>query len=320
VLIIAAIGPCGGDLDRVIETIEAARTAGANTVKFTAFNPDRLTIDAGGIVFTVQSGPFTGKSLLEFYKSQVMPYAWFPELFKYSKARGLNVAVAALDEQAIEMAEFLDCQIYRIPSLDITDTNLISRAAKAGKHLIISTGMASDDEIDDAVQASLLASKVTLLHCVSAYPAPVEGFSLRRILGIRNRFSKPVGLSDHSVSTVLPAIAVPLGIDVIEKHITLDDDDEQFEMDPAEFAIMVSNARDAREAMRVSVSPQPLHNLRRSIYAVENIQEGERFTHDNVRVIRPGLGMKPNELSRVIGQFASKDIRRGTPMNIEMIR
>jgi pseudaminic acid synthase len=296
------------------QLIIAAKNAGADAVKLQAYTPDTITLDSYKIDFFIKAGPWKNRRLYELYAATHTPFEWFPELFDYALVLDIPIFASVFDKSSVDMLEKLNCPAYKIASMEITDIPLIEYAASTCKQVIISTGMASQDEILDAVVA---APKALLLHCVSGYPTRVEDARL-------DRLRPGWGISDHTRGIEVPIAATVMGAVLIEKHLCLDgidSEDAAFSTRPPEFTLMVNAVRSIWKSLR----PRPMHHrknidedsshqFRRSLYAVEDIKAGERFTEKNVRSIRPGYGLPPKMLSEVLMWRATRDIERGAPL------
>jgi len=311
-----------GRLDRALALIDAAADAGADAVKLQTYTADTITIDHDGPEFRLEGGPWAGYTLHRLYREAHTPWDWHPALFERARERGIAIFSSPFDETAIELLERLDAPAFKIASFEIVDTPLIRRAARSGKPLIISTGMASLGEIQAAIEAAGNVP-VALLHCVSGYPTPAEEMNLKTIPHLADAFGVPAGLSDHSLGVAVPVAATALGATIIEKHLTLSRADggvdHAFSLEPAEFKVMVDAARTAWAALgRVHYEPEPSEvggrDFRRSLYVVADTAKGEILTSANVRSIRPGLGLAPKHLSAVLGRRAARDLRRGEPL------
>jgi pseudaminic acid synthase len=313
-----------GKLERALNTMEAAKEAGADAVKLQTYTADTITIDHDGPGFRIEGGPWDGRLLHELYQEAHTPWDWHEALFEKGRALGLDVFSSPFDASAIDFLETLDPPAYKIASFEAVDPALIARAAATGKPLIISTGMADRTEIAQAVEAGGAAASICLLHCVSGYPAPAEEANLRTIADLAKNFGLVCGLSDHTLGTAVPIAAVSLGAAVIEKHFTLDraagGPDAAFSLEPDEFAVMAQGCRTAWSALgQATYGPTPSEEanlqFRRSLYVVADIAKGEPFTEHNLRSIRPGFGLPPRMIDRVIGQTASRELSRGTPLD-----
>lgn len=310
-----------GKLSTAIKLIEAAAWAGADAVKLQTYTPECITIESNAPEFVIQDGPWRGRTLHELYKEGSTPWEWHASLFAEAKKRGLKCFSSPFSLQAVDFLRQFDPPFYKVASFEITDLRLIRACAEQGKPVIMSTGCATRE---DLIHATAITGPLTnLLHCVSDYPADASKYSLRRITELQLSFCCSVGLSDHTTSLDLPAHATTLGAHIIEKHITLGRGmglDAAFSLVPEEFRMMVDRIKKSRAftADNSSLS-SPMMNLRRSLYVVADIAQGEEFTHDNVRAIRPGHGMHPLYLDDIIGKRCRANVKRGTPMILEMV-
>jgi N-acetylneuraminate synthase len=320
-----------GELARALELIDVAKAAGADAVKLQTYTADTITIDHDGPGFVIEGGLWNGRKLHELYHSAHTPWAWHADLFAHARKRGITCFSSPFDATAIDLLEGLDTPAYKIASFEIIDLPLIRAAASTGKPLILSTGMASRQEIGEAVDAACEAGAkaIILLHCVSGYPTPPEDANLRRICTLANSFNRPIGLSDHTLGIDVAIASVALGACVIEKHVTLaradGGPDAAFSLEPDELAVLVSGVRNAHAALGTGEfgragSEEGNVVFRRSLYVVADVKAGETFTERNVRSIRPGSGMAPKYLAAVLGRTAVRDIARGTPLRLDLLK
>ena len=318
-------GNHNGEIGRALRLIEAAKAAGANAVKLQTYTADTITIDHDGPGFTIEGGPWDGRTLYNLYQEAHTPWDWHGELFAKGRELGITVFSSPFDATAIDFLESLDAPAYKIASFEIVDLPLIDRVAATGKPLIMSTGMADQDDITDAVATARAAGcrELALLHCVSSYPANPEDSDLRTIPQLTEMFKTVAGLSDHTLGTSVSVAAVALGAAIIEKHVTLrradGGPDAAFSLEPTELADLCAATRTAWQALGKArwgrtQSEQGSMVFRRSLYVVEDVKKGEVLSEKNVRAIRPGHGIAPKHLKEVIGGTASADIKRGTPM------
>jgi N-acetylneuraminate synthase len=319
-----------GSLERALAIIDAAKAAGADAVKLQTYTPDTMTLDTRQPGFVLQGGLWNGYSLYELYQKAHTPWDWHEALFARGREIGITIFSTPFDETAVDFLERFDPPFYKIASFELIDTPLIEKAASTGKPLIISTGNASEAEIDAALAAALAngAPNVVLLHCISSYPAPAEDSNLRLIPRMAERFSCLIGLSDHTLGTAVSVTAIGLGAVMIEKHFTIDKSagglDDSFSIEPNELSALVKDTRTAwsalgGDAFRRTPAEAALKPFRRSVYAVADIAKGERFSRANIRSIRPGHGLPPNELCRLIGRQAKANIACGTPMSWDLV-
>jgi N-acetylneuraminate synthase len=315
-----------GGIDRALAIMEAAARAGADAVKLQTYTPDTMTIDHDGPGFVIEGGLWAGRKLYDLYREAHTPWEWHEALFARGRDLGIAIFSTPFDATAIDLLERLGAPAYKIASFEAVDLGLIARAAETGKPLIISTGMADRDEIAQAVDAARAAGgrDLILLHCVSSYPARAEDSNLRTIPHMAAEFDVVGGLSDHTLGTAVAVAATALGACAIEKHLTLrradGGADSAFSLEPDEFARLVADTASAHDALgQISYAPEAseaaMRRLRRSLYVVADMEIGEVFSADNLRSIRPGLGLAPRHLASILGRRATTSIRRGTPMD-----
>lgn len=319
-----------GSLDRAKETIGAAKMSGAHAVKLQTYSADTMTLDCDKPDFLIKGGLWDGYSLYTLYKEASTPYEWHQELFRYARELGIDCFSTPFDETAVELLEELEAPAYKIASFELTDLLLIKRVAQTGKPLLISTGMASEDEVRDAVATAREAgcNSILLFHCISSYPAPTEQANLRRILNLKETFGVEVGLSDHTLGPTAAVAAVALGATAIEKHLTLSRSekgpDSEFSMEPHELAELVRATKDAWSALGSGAfiqapSEEPNLAFRRSLYFVRNLPAGATITPADVRRIRPGFGLSPKHYDSVIGRRLKVDVTIGDPVKWESL-
>lgn len=326
-LIAELSGNHNGDLNRAIAMVEAAKEAGADAVKLQTYTADTLTIDHDGPGFLLQGGLWAGRTLHDLYREAHTPWEWHEPLFARARALGLTIFSSPFDETAVELLERLDAPAFKIASFELTDLPLIRRAARSGKPLIMSTGLANLGEIAEAVEAAGNVP-LALLHCVSGYPTPPEDCNLRTIPHLAEAFGVTAGLSDHTHGIAVPVAAAVVGASIVEKHFTLSRADggvdSAFSLEPAEFKAMAAAVRTASAAMgRVDYGVQPSEaggrDYRRSLYVVADVAAGEPLTAATVRSIRPGFGLAPKHLPEVLGRPAARPLRRGEPLDWSMV-
>lgn len=314
-----------GNLETALQAVEAAHHAGADALKIQTYTPEGLTLDSNAPDFTISSGPWAGRTLFELYEEAHLPWEWHEPIFRRGAELGLTVFSSAFHAEAVEFLETLDCPAYKIASFEMVDTELIRRIAATGKPMIISTGMATTEEIDLALSAAREggAIEVALLHCISAYPAPVGEANLLAIPELIQRYKVVVGLSDHTMTDVAAVGATVLGGSIIEKHFALGRDrsgpDTAFSITPDEFSCLVESCRSAwgargRGEIGETAAEKPSVVFRRSLYVVEDVQRGAELTSRNVRSIRPGFGLSPHLLDQVLGKTATRNLLRGTAL------
>lgn len=319
------------DKQVAIDTIRAAKLAGADAIKLQTYTADTLTIDCDNEYFQISQGTlWDGRTLYDLYKEAYTPWEWHRELMDIAKEEGLICFSSPFDKTAVDFLEDLDVPAYKIASFEIQDIPLIEYTASKGKPIIISTGIASEEDIQLAVDTCRAVGneQIILLKCTSAYPAPVELANMKTMLDMKNRFNVEVGLSDHTVENIVPIVATSLGATVIEKHFILDRSlggpDAEFSLDPAQFKEMVDSVRQAEAALgkvtyELSEKVKNNRKFARSLFVVKDIKAGEVFTEKNVRSIRPGYGMHSKYYDVVLGKKASKAILRGTPLSVDLI-
>ncbi len=319
------------DFDIAVKTIEAMADAGVDAVKFQTFTPDTITIDCDNEYFHIKQGTvWDGQILHELYEDAYMPWDWQPKLKKLAEDLGLIVFSSPFDKTSVDFLEDMDIPAYKIASFEITDIPLIEYAASKGKPIIISTGIASLEDIELAVKTCLNTGndKIALLKCTSSYPAPLEEINLNTIPDINDKFGVVVGLSDHTLGGEVSTVAVALGASIIEKHFILDRNmggpDSEFSMEPHEFKAMVDSIRNVEKALgRVSyeLSDKMKSNreFSRSLFVVKDMKKGEIITEDNVRSIRPGFGLHPKYLNEILGKKVKKNLKKGTPFELDFI-
>lgn len=319
-----------GSFERAKEIIHAAKESGADCIKIQTYMPDTITIDCDNEYFHIDNGTWAGENLYRLYQKAYTPWEWQASLKKEADSIGIDFLSTPFDRSAVDFLEGIGVEFYKIASFELVDIPLIEYTASKGKPVIISTGMADLGEIEDAVKAvrSKGNDQLVLLRCASAYPAITSEMNLKTMVNMGETFQVPVGLSDHSMGSVGAVTAVALGASVIEKHFCLGREianpDSTFSMNPREFQQMVKDIRQAEKAIgmvRYGPSEQERDNIlfRRSVFCVEDIQKGELLTERNIRVIRPGYGIAPKYYNEVLGQVALQDIKRGTPLEMEMI-
>jgi pseudaminic acid synthase len=319
------------DMNRAVKLVHAAKESGADAVKLQTYTPDRLTIRSDAESFRVGKGSlWEGRTLYDLYSEAYMPWEWQPKLKEVADRLKIDLFSSPFDPTAVDFLEKMGVPAYKIASFEIVDLPLIERAARTGKPLILSTGMATYEEIEEAVATARKAgaTQIILLKCTSAYPAPPEEMNLRTIPELAKSLGVPVGLSDHTLGIAVPAIAVALGACVVEKHFTLSraepGPDSKFSLEPAEFMAMTEAIRVAEKAVgKVSYGPsgKESENLmfRRSLFVVKGVKAGEVFTAESVRSIRPAHGLHPRNLTAVLGRRATRDIPSGTPLDWSMV-
>ncbi len=321
----------GGDLDRAKRIIKHASEAGADAVKLQAYSADSITIDSDRPDFLIEGESlWSGMRLYDLYKSAATPYDWFPELFAYARDLGITPFASPFDEQAVDMLDQLNAPAFKIASFEAVDLELIKACARTGRPMIISTGLCEEEDIHDALRAAdeAGASAVALLKCTSAYPAEPDDANLLTIPAMAEKFGVPVGISDHSLGTTVAVTGCALGACIVEKHVIdarePETADSAFSLTPEDTARLVQETRiawAARGKARYGPSDGEREGLqyRRSLYVVEDVMSGESLTRQNIRSIRPGMGLKPKHLTEVLGRRANSDIVAGTPLSWDLI-
>ncbi len=319
------------DLEQAVRIIRAAKEAGADAVKLQTYTADTITLRSDKECFRVSGGTlWDGRILHDLYQEAFTPWEWQPKLKQVAEDLGMDLFSSAFDDSAVEFLERMNVPAHKVASFELVDIGLIQKMARTGKPLIMSTGMASEEEISEAVNAAraMGATQIALLKCTSAYPAPPDEANLRTIPELARRFDCPAGLSDHTMGVAVPVVAVALGACIIEKHLCLrrsdGGPDAGFSLEPQEFKAMVEAVRSAEKALGVvqfSPGPREANSLkfRRSLFAVEDVKKGELFTEKNVRSIRPSNGLHPRHLTEVVGKRAASDIERGTPLSWALV-
>jgi pseudaminic acid synthase len=319
------------DFDQAVRIVHAAKEAGVDAVKLQTYTPDTITIRSDRECFRIGGGTlWDGRTLYDLYGEAYTPWEWQPKLKAVANELGLDLFSSAFDPSAVDFLETMDVPVHKVASPELVDVPLIEKMARTGKPLILSTGMATIEEINEAIEAARMAgaTQLALLRCTSSYPAPPEEMNLRSIPDLVRRFGLPVGLSDHTPGIAVPVAAVALGAVLIEKHLTLSraagGPDGAFSLEPQEFKMMVDAVRTAEKSLgRVQYGPTPNEQrtrpFRRSLFVVSDIKKGERFTPHNVRSIRPANGLHPRHLPEVLGRHAVRDIDRGTPVAWELM-
>jgi pseudaminic acid synthase len=317
--------------EMAVDLVRAAKQAGADAVKLQTYTPDTITIASDREEFRVSGGTiWDGRTLHDLYGEAYTPWEWQPRLKKVAEDLGMDLFSSAFDLTAVTFLEEMGVPAHKVASFELVDIPLIQRMARTGKPLIMSTGMATVEEIEEALQSARAAgaTQIALLKCTSAYPAPAEEMNLLTIPEMLRRFGVPVGLSDHTLGIAAPVAAVVLGACIVEKHLTLSRStpgpDSAFSLEPHEFKAMVDAVRTAEKALgevHFGGSGKEIASriFRRSLFVVEDVKQGEAFTEANVRSIRPGNGLHPRHLAEVLGKNAAQGIKRGTPLRWEFV-
>ena len=319
------------DFNIAVKTIEAMAKSGADAVKFQTFTPDTITIDCDYEYFQIKQGTvWDGKVLYELYEDAFMPWDWQPKLKKIAENLGLIVFSSPFDKTSVDFLEEMDVPAYKIASFEITDIPLIEYVASKGKPIIISTGIASMEDINLAIQTCLDAgnNQIALLKCTSSYPSPLDEINLNTIPDMIERFDCVIGLSDHTLGGEVSTAAVALGANIIEKHFILNRNmggpDSEFSMEPMEFKQMVDSIRNVEKALgtvsyELSDKMRSNKEFSRSLFVVEDIKQDEIITEENIRSIRPGFGLHTKYLNNILGKKVNQDLKKGTPFDLKFV-
>lgn len=319
-----------GDIENAFEIIKSAKLNGANAVKIQTYRPDTLTIKSEKDDFKIKEGLWKGKTLYDLYDWAHTPWEWHKDLFEFANETDVTIFSSPFDKTAVDLLEDLNTPAYKIASFEIVDLPLIRYVASTKKPMIISTGMASSEEIEEAVQTAKDAGcdEIALLHCVSGYPAPPSDYNLNTIIDIKKRFNLVTGISDHTLNNVTSIASIALGVSIIEKHFTLNRDgggpDDTFSLEPKDLKDLCESSKIAWSSLGkidYSRKSSELNNLkfRRSLYFIKDMKKGDSISLENVRSIRPGYGIKPKYLDLIIGKTITCDVKRGTPVKKEFI-
>ncbi len=311
-----------GSIARAKQTILAAKTAGVDAVKIQTYTPDTMTIDVEHPDFFISEGLWKGKTLYELYGEAFTPFEWHGELFSYAEEIGVTLFSSPFDESAVDLLEKFNVAAYKIASFEIVDLPLIKYVAKKNKPILISTGMASYEEIGDALESarSMGNYDVALFHCISSYPTPLADASLKYIAALRKEFNVQIGLSDHTIGNLASVVATSLGASIIEKHFTLNRSDggvdSSFSLEPDEMRSLVEDTKEVHTTLGAGVFERPSAEksnkvFRRSLYFVKDVKQGEILTENNIRRIRPGFGLEAKHYETLIGTKCCKAAKRG---------
>lgn len=319
-----------GDINRAFQIMEEAKKAGADAIKLQTYTHETITMDCDSEEFQIHGGLWDGQTLYELYQGAHMPWGWHKPLFEKAKQLGITIFSSPFDFTAVDLLEELNAPAYKIASFELVDLPLIKRVAQTGRPMIMSTGMANQEEIKEAIDVARIngCEELVVLHCVSGYPAPAEQYNLKTIADISEHFNVLSGLSDHTIDNATAVASVVLGACLIEKHVTMDRNgggaDDSFSLEPAELAQLCRDTKTAWQAMgKVNYERTEAEKgnvkFRRSLYVVKDMKAGEKFTKDSVKSIRPGFGLAPKYYDEVIGKKASKNIDKGTALNVEHV-
>ncbi|MEK4484807.1 pseudaminic acid synthase [Psychrobacillus sp. FSL H8-0484] len=332
-LIIAEMsGNHNQSLERALEIVEAAASSGAKALKIQTYTADTMTLNVENSDFLISDDEslWKGNSLFQLYQQAYTPWEWHKQIFDRARELGMIAFSTPFDDTAVDFLEELDVPLYKIASFENTDLPLIKKVASTGKPMIVSTGMATVSELDELVRTAREAGckDLILLKCTSTYPATPENTNISTIPHMRELFDVQVGLSDHTMGTGVSVAAVALGATVIEKHFTLSREDggvdAAFSLEPAEMKVLVEETERAWQAFgKVTYGPTEKEKaslkFRRSIYVSKDIKEGEKFTTDNIKIVRPGYGLEPKYYEKIINKLARKDFKAGTPMTLDEV-
>lgn len=319
-----------GKIETAFKIIEAAKKAGADAVKLQTYRPDTITLNCDSEEFRISEGLWKGRTLFDLYEEAHMPWDWHSPLFQHARKIGITIFSSPFDNTAVDLLEDLNAPAYKIASFEAIDPALIKYAASTGKPLIISTGMADAQEIQEAIEAAREGGckELAVLHCVSGYPAPAADYNLRTIQDMISRFGLVTGLSDHTIDNTTAIASIAMGASIIEKHFTLDRNgggpDDSFSLEPQELRLLCSGARAAWSALgRVDYTRKTSEisnvKFRRSLYFVKNLKAGSIIDANAVRSVRPGFGLPPRDLDRLIGARLKVDVEFGTPTSLESV-
>lgn len=319
-----------GKIENALRIILEAKKAGADAVKLQTYTADTITLNSSAAEFQIRGGLWDGKTLYELYKEAHMPWEWHAQLFKYAHELGITIFSSPFDSTAVDLLEDLNAPAYKIASFEAVDLPLIKYVASTGKPMIISTGMANQDEIAEAVNAAQEAGckELAILHCVSGYPAPPEDYNLLTVKDMSERFGLVTGLSDHTIDNTTAIASVVLGASIIEKHVTLDRNgggaDDSFSLEPLELKELCQNSRTAWSALGsvdYGRKSSEIGNaqFRRSLYFVKSLKAGDIISEDAIRSVRPGFGVAPKYFDDLIGKKVLTDISENTPVSFDKI-
>ncbi|WP_258807273.1 pseudaminic acid synthase [Pseudidiomarina sp. CB1] len=319
-----------GDIETAFKIIEEAKKAGADALKIQTYRPDTITLDSNKPDFLITEGLWKGRTLYELYEWAHTPWEWHKPLFDKAREVGITMFSSPFDNTAVDLLEDLNAPAYKIASFEAVDLPLIEYVARTGKPMIISTGMANDEEIQEAIDAARGAGckELAILHCVSGYPAPAEDYNLKTLVDMRQRFGVLTGLSDHTLDNTTAIVSAALGAAIIEKHFTLDRNgggpDDSFSLEPLELAALCRDAKTAKSSLgkvdygRKS-SEQGNVKFRRSLYFIKDMKAGDIITANSIKSVRPGYGISPKYLKEVIGCRLISDIKANSPVQMNLL-
>lgn len=320
-----------GNKQAALDLIQVAKKSGADAVKLQTYTADTITLNSNAADFQIHGGLWDGRTLYDLYQEAYTPWEWHKELFDYARSLELTIFSSPFDNTAVDLLEDLNAPAYKIASFEAIDLPLIKYVAQTGKPMIISTGMADAEEIAEAVAAARDGGckELAILHCVSGYPAPAQDYNLRTLIDMQQRFSLPVGLSDHTLDNTTAIAAVSLGACIVEKHFTLDRSrggpDDSFSLEPQELTALCRDTKTAWEALGnvdygKKSSEQGNVKFRRSLYFVKDMKAGDIIDSTCVRSVRPGYGLAPKYLESILGKAVITDIEKNTAVKIEVIK
>ncbi|WP_417441812.1 pseudaminic acid synthase [Idiomarina sp.] len=319
-----------GDIETAFKIISAAKKAGADALKLQTYRPDTITLDSDSDDFKIKGGLWDGRTLFELYEEAHTPWEWHKPLFEHARKEGITMFSSPFDNTAVDLLEDLNAPAYKIASFEAIDLALIEYVASTGKPMIISTGMADAEEIQEAIDAARGAGckELAILHCVSGYPAPAEDYNLRTLADMSERFDVLTGLSDHTLDNTTAIVSAAMGASIIEKHFTLDRSgggpDDSFSLEPGELAALCRDTKTAKKALgKVDYGRKSseLGNVtfRRSLYFVKDLRAGDTITEDSIRSVRPGYGIAPKYLKRIIGKKVNATVKANTAVQERLI-
>jgi pseudaminic acid synthase len=320
-----------GRLDTAFKIIEAAKMAGAHAIKLQTYRPDTITLNSDAEDFQIHGGLWDGKTLYQLYEEAHMPWDWHAPLFEHARKLGITIFSSPFDNTAVDLLEDLNTPAYKIASFEAVDLPLIKYVASTRKPMIISTGMADADEIQEAIDAARSGGceELAILHCVSGYPAPAADYNLRTISDMIERFGLVTGLSDHTLDNATAIASIALGAAIIEKHFTLDRNaggpDDSFSLEPAELAALCRDSKTAWKALGCvdyGRKSSELANMkfRRSLYFVKDLKAGDIVTADAIRSVRPGFGLSPKYIDKIVGTRVKHDVNIYSPVTLEFLK
>jgi pseudaminic acid synthase len=320
-----------GSIETARKIIKVAKQCGADAVKLQTYRPDTITIDCDREEFRIKGGLWDGRTLYELYQQAHTPWEWHSPLFEYARKLGITIFSSPFDNTAVDLLEDLNAPAYKIASFELVDLPLIKYVASTGKPMMLSTGMANVEEIQEAIVATREGGckELAILHCVSGYPAPAKDYNLRVIPDMIQRFGLVTGLSDHTLDNTTAITSIAMGVSIIEKHFSLNrkggGPDDSFSLEPEGLKQLCENTRIAWESLgQVNYKRKTSENenikFRRSLYAVQDIRAGEIITNENVKSIRPGFGLPPKFYEQVLGCTVNRNIKRGMPLSLEDLK